>query len=141
MQDITTLYRYESLDIRDYEDSPPTPRIRCDEYFVISRTPKGVRIKTGDVEFNGKAWLAKTKWVSLHSKKRYAYPTKAEAWEAFKHRTRRRMEILMYQLKYTQTLMAEIQLKRPKMTSVECHRILMGNDESREGVKMGLSGW
>lgn len=52
-----------------------------DEYMVSHVTPRGCWISScGD---------SKYKWVSSHSRKRYAYPTKLEALHAYKKRKER----------------------------------------------------
>lgn len=82
----TKLYRYEvvrySVVIDAEMDMFGTSRayLKLREFSITARTPKGVWIG-----FNrGDKW----KWVSNTSRKRYAYPTKVEASEAYKQRKR-----------------------------------------------------
>ena len=61
-------------------------KVRLSEFKLIKETPKGWWI--GD--FDGKTWVSKT------AKKRYAYPTKKQAMEAYIARTSRYAEILEF---------------------------------------------
>jgi len=77
------LYRYERGLSYDFLN----PKIHVTVYQVLSETPKGYQIRTGYELFkNGRQ---KTTWVSNSSAKRYAYPTKEEALDAFILRTKR----------------------------------------------------
>ena len=89
-------YQHASKDI-DGEYCRPTfidPKIRCMEFLVISETEKGYWISESGFEY-GKRWVSKT------SRKKYAYPTKEQAWENFLKRTERRITILSYQLEFS----------------------------------------
>lgn len=94
------LYRYESVRYPVRIDDElvlyglSAPKLELREFLITARTPKGVWI--------GICHGNKRKWVSNTSRKRYAYPTKAEAIEAFKHR------------KLAFVRHAEAQLKRAK---------------------------
>ena len=80
---ITNLYRYESMRNSVCIDQElelfgvSAARLHCFEARVVAETPKGYWIG-----WNG----VKEKWVSKHSKKRYAHPTKEEAMAAYRHR-------------------------------------------------------
>ena len=64
------LYRYEYL----VTDEEGTVELVCREYLVQKETPKGYWISM--------SW-SKKKWISKTARKRYAYPTKAEALNYF----------------------------------------------------------
>jgi len=67
--------------------------------FIINReTLKGVyvRFPNGNSSFE--------KWICHTHKKKFAYPTKEEAWNSFVHRTNKRVEILRNNLKYAEKL-------------------------------------
>ncbi len=83
------LYRYD--DYREYEDGC---RIECNTYYVIRLTLKGAWIKYGK-------W-GKEHFVLYNSRKKYAYPTKEQAWRSFCIRKRRRVDHLEHQLKYAE---------------------------------------
>ena len=70
------------------------PKLVLYEYTLHSETPKGYWIGV----FGGK-----DKWVSKTSRKRYAYPTKEEALEAFLKRKERQISILKGQLATAET--------------------------------------
>jgi hypothetical protein len=66
-------------------------------YLVVKETPRGYWIDVGGLHpwaTNEDAKWPDLKWVSAHNRKRFAYPTEAEATEAFHHRKRRYIAIL-----------------------------------------------
>lgn len=69
--------------------------IRIKEYPVISETKTGVWILV----------YGEKKWVSLETKKRFAYPTPDEAYENFIKRTQRCIKILKSQLKRAESFL------------------------------------
>jgi hypothetical protein len=77
------LYRYE----RAYAGELEPAKIRLVKFNILRTTPKGVWIDLGY-----------EKWVSNDSKKRYAYPTKDEAFVNFIARTIRCVKILKAKL-------------------------------------------
>jgi hypothetical protein len=91
-------YRYETrLEGTGYIDESGDYRpgygtnlfIELRKYVVVRETLKGVWI---DKPFFGE------KFILNSARKRFAYPTKEEAWESFKRRKRRQMAIVMQQL-------------------------------------------
>lgn len=91
-------YSYQNAVIdRDGEYARPSfidPKIGCYEYLVVKETTKGYWISRSGFEY-GKRWVSKT------SRKKYAYPTKEQAWDNFMRRTERRIKILSYQLDFS----------------------------------------
>lgn len=81
------LYRYE----RGYYNAATldAPYLFLDTIQVIGETKCGYWIET----YTGKRWVAST------GKKRYAYPTKQEAYDSFIARTHRCITLLKAQLK------------------------------------------
>jgi len=71
-------------------------RVHYTRYWIKEHTPKGVWVgwsprthsEHNTPQFNKRHhW----KWVSKHSRRRWCYPTKAEALDSLKHRTRWRV--------------------------------------------------
>lgn len=92
-------YRYEAVEYAsmdwdgEYSHSKfPNPKLELRTFDLIKETPKGYWIGYKGF-FN-----SKFKWVSKTSKKRYAYPSKVEALDGYISRTKRRIEIIDYQL-------------------------------------------
>ena len=85
------LYRYE----RDKCEEYATNKIRLCTYHIIRETPQGYWI----LLYN------KKKWVSNSSKKRFAYPTKDEAYNGFIKRTERCVRILRAQLRIAEDML------------------------------------
>ncbi len=75
--------------------------VRFNEYHIIKKTEKGV-------------WLDGKRWVSNTARKRFAYPTKKEALEAFIYRKEKYQRILNSKLKTTEQAIEEAkkQIKR-----------------------------
>ena len=91
-------YRYETMQYAsmgmdgDYiRPKFPDPKLELRTFDLIGETPKGYWIG-----YTGRN--SKFKWISKTSKKRYAYPTKEEAINAYIKRTTRRIEIMEYQI-------------------------------------------
>jgi hypothetical protein len=87
-------YRYEDV---QYECGP---RIHLRTFYLIRETPCGHWI-SGSRNYNERNILyewahGRKRWVSKTSRKRFAYPTKAEAMTNFKARKRRQIDILEY---------------------------------------------
>jgi hypothetical protein len=89
-------YRYETVEYAsigwdgEYTRSKiPNPSLELRTFDLIEETPKGYWIGFINCKF---------KWVSKTSKKRYAYPSKEEALNAYILRTKKRIEILNYQI-------------------------------------------
>lgn len=96
-------YRYE---IRQYSNYgydidgnyvpsilPPKTELELSVYKLYKETPKGYWIGIGN--YHPKSPLRHScRWVSKTSKKRYAYPTKAEALNNFIKRTERRLDYI-----------------------------------------------
>lgn len=93
-------YRYEAKEYAvlgmdgEYESSDiPNPKIELQRYRLIKETPKGYWIS--------QCWDKKPyfkRWISKTSRKRYAYPTKAEALQNYIKRTERRIKIMKRQV-------------------------------------------
>lgn len=97
MSKINKFYRYEARVYAvvgsdgDFElPRIPNPKIELMTYNLHKETPKGYWIGYGHPdEIHGDS-----RWVSKTTKKRYAYPTKAEAMNNYIKRTERRIKIL-----------------------------------------------
>lgn len=95
------LYRVEgkisiSFPISDYDENPIRHHnIHIHEFDVLSETKEGYWINMG-MTFNGEPPIKK--WVSKSSKKRFAYPTRKEAYESFMARKKRQIKILGSQI-------------------------------------------
>lgn len=91
--------------IRDYSVYDRGVAIMMMEYKVIKETPCGYWIypihSNPDIHGNGRspASLPLSKWVSKTSRKRYAYPTPAEAMESFISRKLRQIALARAQIK------------------------------------------
>lgn len=72
------------------------------EFTVIRKTLKGVWVKD---------WK-KERWVSNSGKKRFAYPTKAEALFAYTKRKEREILILNSRLNYVKRCLKTAKIKR-----------------------------
>ncbi|NTU49579.1 MAG: hypothetical protein HGA87_01550 [Desulfobulbaceae bacterium] len=83
-------YRYDAYVWGDFL----SVGMRCEEYRLIRETPKGYWIED--------EWSIDKRWVSKTARKRYAYPTKAEALDSFIARKRRQISILRHQAKHAQ---------------------------------------
>lgn len=81
-------YRYDTT---YYADGP---ELRLSEFNLYSETPKGYWIGWGHPE----GLHSDKRWVSKTGKKRYAYPTKAEALHSFIYRKKREIKILKARL-------------------------------------------
>ena len=77
-------YRYEI-----HSDYNSKPYIALKEYDLIEETPKGYWIGSMGI---------KIRWISMISRKRYAYPNKDEALYNLVRRTKVRVRILENQL-------------------------------------------
>lgn len=94
-------YRYEIVNYASMSDDDhiksdiPNIALNIQVYNLHKETPMGYWIGYGGGEDELKGH---SKWVSKTSKKRYAYPSKQEALNAFIIRTKRRSGILNYQL-------------------------------------------
>ncbi len=82
------LYRYTDHRVASSEEDRGRCAIYLTEYQVTKETTKGY-------------WIG-TVWVSKTSKKRYAYPSKDEAWASFQARKKRQILILSTRLAYAQ---------------------------------------
>lgn len=100
------LYRYESAS-EELDDSPTLY-----EFEIVKITPKGYwfSIRGG----LGKKWVSKLSKSSTgkktfsNGKKRYAYPTKKEAWESFVIRKMRYVENCLLNLEKSERQYAAI---------------------------------
>lgn len=105
----TSFYRYYAVEYAVHDDDGeltapkfPNPKIQLLEYMIFRETPKGYWISIGGQNF-GK------KWVSKSSKKRFAYPSKQEALHNFLLRTKRRIEILQWQITSAKIVLDKIE--------------------------------
>lgn len=89
------LYRYTSSDYGDEDEI--LIRLHRAKFPIVSRTPKGVRIETGNYEWKDGKYIRITKWVSNTAKKRFAHPTREEALTGLYWRKKRQIGILNYQ--------------------------------------------
>jgi len=99
MSEELQFYRYEwrewawyDLDGELVAPAFPSLKIELSRYGLAKETPKGYWIGFGFRPWHG------LKWVSKTARKRYAYPSKAEALDNFIKRNERRIEILGWQL-------------------------------------------
>ena len=100
------LYRYEDTAyasmVDDWGGHSIHIKLSLQVFPVHKETPKG-------------CWILdyghKRRWVSNASKKRYAHPTKDEAWESFRKRKERQMAIYREKLRRTQVALS---LTRPE---------------------------
>jgi len=104
------LYRYHSYRVAtgmsyDGEYAGSQAAAYLQEFKVIKTTKQGRRIDIG-----GSSFHPDTRWVSNTSRKRYAHPTKAEAWTSFLARKRRQVSILKAQLRNAEEALT---LKQP----------------------------
>lgn len=107
-------YRY--VDTRSaYFDSdgdwtgPGSAVIAGHEYTVIRHTPKGAWI----VQSPAYKW-SRQRFVRNSSRKKYAYPTKAEAWESFTIRKQRQLQILKSQADHVADVLRLIEKGQPE---------------------------
>lgn len=90
-------YRYEDERAESFGLSgslfPCQARVKMVVFDLVKETPKGywIRKHTG---INPSVYLAKKRWISATSRKRYAYPTKKEAMVSFKARKNAQIKIL-----------------------------------------------
>jgi hypothetical protein len=108
-------YRYETVQYAsigwngEYTRSKfPNPKLELRTYDLTGETPKGCWI--------GYIGSKKFKWVSKTSKKRYAYPSKEEALNGYITRTKRRIEILDYQLSSCKIGIDLAEMEKKKLT-------------------------
>jgi len=83
------LYRYVDIKYADYDFGPSTD-VRLHTFRITKTTAKGVWIDNH----------GKKKFVLLHGKKRFAYPTEEEALTSFIARKEMQQVILESQLKH-----------------------------------------
>ena len=87
-----TEYAYRYIDVQyappldEYGDSYGEGRVDvwCQEYRIVKHTPCGIRIDLCD----GHTWF-----VNLKATRKFALPTKEEAWESFVARKKRQRGI------------------------------------------------
>jgi len=108
----TYFYRYEG----DAYETEYTGGIRATvnltRYVGVKQTHAGwwvmpeytSRIILNTIEGGLSPRNAGAKWISNTSRKRYAYPTKDEAWDSFCIRRSRRIEHLERQLRYAKAI-------------------------------------
>lgn len=90
-----TWYRYVNRETLDFKTDAMKAVVELDEYVVVRHTHKGVWLAQPPV------WRwTKQKFVLNDSRKKYAYPNKADAWESFKIRKTRQYWILVHQRRH-----------------------------------------
>ena len=89
------LYRYTNIGANIY----------LNQFKVLRKTPKGFWIR--DVFHNNRPDHPRRheRWVSDYSKKRFAYPTKKQAWGSFIKRKQRHLAILRAKVRDIETLL------------------------------------
>jgi len=98
-----TLYRYGASDTGEWV---PRVNIFLERYTVTAVTPKGGWI--------GTHCNAKRRFVLASGIKRYAYPTREEAWTSFKRRKEKYRRILLRQLEFTNDVLKSAPNDPPK---------------------------
>jgi hypothetical protein len=81
--------------------------IECWAYQVVKVTPRGAWIRNALHLTNTRG----DRFIRWKGRKKYAYPTHAEAWESFLIRKRRRVEYLQEQLDYAQRVQRKAEAK------------------------------
>lgn len=83
---------YVCIDMNDdsYYHYSGEVEIEVENWYLHSETAKGYWI---GYKFNHDQSVTKTRWISKTSRKRFAYPTLAEAWINLKKRTQMRLKI------------------------------------------------
>lgn len=109
------LFRYYDTRIWDSEMDMSAGRrvgIDCRTYRVVKVTPRGAWIRSALFMTSA----GRDRFVRWEGRKKFAYPTYAEAWESFLIRKRRRIEYLQDQLAYAQAVLsrAEVTPKPPE---------------------------
>jgi len=89
-------YRYDQINY-EYE-----AEVKLNEYALLKETPCGYWILSDPIYYHviSKPMFAdgNKRWISKTARKRFAYPTKAEALNSFKIRKERQIGILSGQL-------------------------------------------
>lgn len=95
---VRVLYRFE-----DSMDHSHVTVIRR-EFVVIKETPKGFWFLPEWIAnvMPGEYQKKHRRWVSKDARKRYCYPTKAEAWASYLHRKQYHLSRLRQQLELTE---------------------------------------
>lgn len=101
-------FGYVALDMMDdsYYHYTGEIEIEVEKWYLHSETPKGYWI---GYKFNHDKSVTKTKWVSKTARKRFAYPTMAEAWINLKKRTQMRSRILKTQTEEVEEVLRAIE--------------------------------
>lgn len=103
-------YRYQS-DIVYHETLPADVKINLVEFESIKETKYGYWIiETSILEYykTKSSLCVKPIFVLKQSKKRYAYPTKEEAFNSFGHRNKKRIAYLRRDLRHAENLKRQI---------------------------------
>jgi len=95
-------YRYVLHDVSETQLGFCHPRIQIDLqiYLLEKETPKGYWI-------DQQGWFNKH-WIPKTSRKRFAYPTKEEAWDNFTRRIQKRLRINEHQVSICKLAIEEI---------------------------------
>lgn len=106
-------YRYDSVEYASLDFNGdvilppfPNPTITLTTFELVKETPKGYWIVSIGLKF----YPQYKKWVSKTAKKRYAYPTKAEALHNFIKRNQRRLGILKRQIELCKSNLSKAEL-------------------------------
>lgn len=99
---IKTFYRYEDTATGD------GTQVSLRRYYLIKETPKGYWIGDSWYDANpreeDREWVSgqHKRWISKTSIKRFAYPTKEEAYDNFRFRKARYISIMEARIRQTQ---------------------------------------
>jgi hypothetical protein len=114
-------YRYEDQEIStgyfdEYENHHPSEyksaAIHLRVFIVEKETPCGVWLAY-------ESGLSLNRWVSKTSRKKYAFPTKEEAWDSFIARKTKQRRLLFAQLQRVEAL---LELPAPTTEQIASHK-------------------
>ncbi|NTU49360.1 MAG: hypothetical protein HGA87_00435 [Desulfobulbaceae bacterium] len=103
---MSTFYRYEE----DAEDVDHV-RLLLSRFSLVKETPCGYWVDP----MVGSYARKKVRWVSKTARKRYAYPTKAEALDALIARKRRQKAIIYWQNEIADATIAMAEQEKQKL--------------------------
>lgn len=94
-------------------------KLICYTYLVTKHTPKGVWLKAGMFSDTGSyAFGGKPRFVRREANKRFACPTRKEAYESFMARKKRQIRILAARLCDAEEALAKAQKEHEGATSL-----------------------
>lgn len=83
-------------------------------FYEIKKTPKGSWIR--EITLPGALYQPPSRWVSDTAKKRYAYPSKKQAWKSFVAKRQSQIRILEGQLERAQIALETAKNMKEKLT-------------------------